>query len=89
MIGLVPIMVRCECWVCLFDMVLDVFLSWSDVSAGRAILTWCQIKVLKNTYIEARPTTSMEKGWLCRTSCDEKNHEIAPMMISVMIQIQW
>ena len=33
----------------------------------------------------ARPTTSMKKGWLCRTSYDEKNHEIAP----VMIQIEW
>ena len=32
-----------------------------------------------------RPTTSMKKGWLCRNSYDEKNHEIAP----VMIQIQW
>ena len=32
-----------------------------------------------------RPTTSMKKGWLCWTSCDEKNHEIAP----VMIQIEW
>ena len=28
----------------------------------------------------------MKKGWLCRTSCDEKNHEIAPV---VMIQIEW
>jgi len=36
-------MIRCECWACLSDMVLDVFLSWSDVSAGRAIPTWCQI----------------------------------------------
>ena len=30
------------------------------------------------TYMEARPTTSMKKGWLYRTSCDEKNEEIAP-----------
>ena len=30
------------------------------------------------TYFEARPTTSIEKGWFCRTSCDEKNEEIAP-----------
>ena len=49
-----------------------------------------------------RPTTSMKKGWLCRNSCDEKNHEIAPGMIqiewwsrssdddpAVMIQIEW
>ena len=31
--------------------------------------------------MEARPTTSMKKGWLCRTFSDEKNHEIAPVMI--------
>ena len=31
-----------------------------------------------NTYMEARPTTSMKKGWLCRTSCDKKNEEITP-----------
>ena len=30
-------------------------------------------------------TSSMKKDWLCRTSCDEKNHEIAPRMI----QIEW
>ena len=33
----------------------------------------------------ARPTSSMKKGWLYRTSCDEKNHEIAP----VKIQCWW
>ena len=27
--------------------------------------------------MEARPTTNMEKGCLCRTSYDEKNWEIA------------
>ena len=34
------------------------------------------------TYLEARPTTSMRKGWLCRTSYDEKNQEIAPVMMT-------
>ena len=29
-----------------------------------------------------RPTTSMKKGWLCRTSSDEKNHEIEHMMLT-------
>ena len=29
-----------------------------------------------------RPTPSMKEGWLCRTSCDEKNHEIAHMMMT-------
>ena len=57
--------------------------------------------MLKKTYMEARPTTSMKNGWLCRTSYDEKNREIAPVMMTqwwskssddpdlVMIQIQW
>ena len=35
--------IKCECWVCLSDMVLDVFLSWLDVSVGWVILTQCQI----------------------------------------------
>ena len=34
--------------------------------------------------MEARPSTNMKKGWICRTSCDKKNHEITPMMM-----IQW
>ena len=28
------------------------------------------------TYMEARITTNMKKGWLCRTSYDKKNEEI-------------
>ena len=28
--------------------------------------------------MKARPTTNMKKGWLCRTSYDKKNQEIAP-----------
>ena len=35
----VPPMVRCECWAFL-TWFLDVFLPWSDVSAGCAFLTW-------------------------------------------------
>ena len=30
------------------------------------------------TYMEARPTTSMKKGWIYKNSYDEKNEEIAP-----------
>ena len=30
------------------------------------------------TYLEAKPTTNMKKGWLCRTSYDKKNEEITP-----------
>ena len=42
----------------------------------------------------ARPTTNMKEGWLCRTSYDEKNHEITHIMMTrddpdrAMIQIQ-
>ena len=51
--------------------------------------------------MEGRPTTSMKKGWLYRTYCDKKNHEIALVMLTqwwsrssdddptVMIQIKW
>ena len=38
-VGLVPIMVRCECWAFLTWM-LDVLLPLSDISVGRAFLTW-------------------------------------------------
>ena len=38
-------MVRCECWACLSDMMVDVFLLWSDVSVGRAFLTKSDISV--------------------------------------------
>ena len=31
--------------MCLSDMVLDVFLSWSDVSAGQTFLTQSHISV--------------------------------------------
>ena len=37
---------------------------------------------MMKTYIEAKPTSSMKKGWLCRTSYDKKNREIAPMMMT-------
>ena len=82
---------------------------WYDYSIGSYMIRykcWASHydlgsdKCWKKTYMEARPTTNMKKVWLCRTSCDEKNHEIAPVMIQwwwsssddldrVMIQIQW
>ena len=37
-------MVKCECLACLSDMV-DVFIPWSYVSAGRAFLTGSDISV--------------------------------------------
>ena len=61
---------------------LDVFLPWLDVSVGRAILNYGQIKVIKKSYMEARHKTSMKKGWIYRTSYDEKNREIAPVMMT-------
>ena len=33
----------CECWACLSNMVVDVFLSWSYVDAGRDFLTGLDI----------------------------------------------
>ena len=38
------------------------------------IIYKCWVK----TYMLARPTSNMKKGWLYRTSCGEKNEEIAP-----------
>ena len=32
-------MVKCECWEYLSDMVVDVFLPWSDVSTGWTFVT--------------------------------------------------
>ena len=61
-------------------MVLDVFLSWSDVSVGHSDLG-SDISVEEDLQ-EARPTTSMKKGWVYRSSYDEKNHEIAPLMMT-------
>ena len=29
------------------------------------------------TYLEARPTTNMKKGWFCRTSYDKNNSKIS------------
>ena len=40
-------------------------------------------KCWEKTYMMGRPTTSMKKDWLCRTSYDEKNLEIAPVMIQI------
>ena len=42
-VGLVPLMVRCECWAFL-TWIQDVFLPWSDVSTGCAFLT-CMLDV--------------------------------------------
>ena len=72
-VGCVPPMVRCECWAWNSDMGSGQDLSWLDISSGWSFLTCVQIQVLKKikTYMEARPTTSMKMGWLCRTFHDE------------------
>ena len=54
--------------------------SRSNVSAGHSNLG-LDIRATKDLQ-GGRPTTSMRKGWLCRTSYDEKNHEIAHMMMT-------
>ena len=66
--------------LCLSDMMLDVFLSWSDVSASHSDLG-SNIRAAKDLQ-GGRPTTSMKNGWLCRTSYDEKNHKIAHMIMT-------
>ena len=60
-----------------------------NVSAGHVIIVYYMIrcecwacvsdekvrcKCWEKTYLVARPTTSMKKGWLCRTSYDEIVH---------------
>ena len=45
--------------------------SRSDVSAGHSDLG-SDIRATKDLK-GGRPTTNMKKGWLCRTSYDEKN----------------
>ena len=97
-IGLWDVFPHDRMWVLgLSNMIIGLVPTWSDVTAGRAFLTsrsdvsagrtilTSRSDILKKTYMEDRPTTSMKKGWLCRNSYDEKNHEIAP----VMIQIKW
>ena len=51
-----------------------------DVSAGHSDLG-SDIRATKDLQ-GGKPTTNMKVGWLCRTSCDEKNHEIAHMMMT-------
>ena len=61
--------------------VLAILMSRSDVRATKDLQG-------------GRHTPNMKEGWLCRTSYDEKNHEIAHMMMTrgdpdrAMIQIQ-
>ena len=44
-------MVRCECSACLFDMVVDVLLPWSDVSAGWTFLIGLDVNVEEDEYL--------------------------------------
>ena len=60
--------------LCLFDELS------SDVSTGHSNLD-SDIRATKDLQ-GGRPTTSMKKGWLCRNFYDEKNHEIAHMMMT-------
>ena len=54
--------------------------SRSDVSVGHPDLG-SDIRATKDLQGH-RPTTSMKNGWICRNSCDKKNHEIAHMMMT-------
>ena len=51
MIGFAPLIVRCAWWACLSDMVLDVFLSWSNESVGWAFLPGLDISVEEDEYL--------------------------------------
>ena len=54
-------MVICEYWACHSNMVVDVFLPWSDVSVGKDFLTcmldvllpWLDIKAEEDEYLHA------------------------------------
>ena len=55
-------MVICECWTCLSDMVVDVFLPWSDVSTRWAFLTRSDISAEEDLLLEelvGKPTKSI------------------------------
>ena len=72
-------------WVLgLFDVIVVYYMirceCWACPS-DEQVRCKCWVK----TYMMGRATTSMKKGWLCRTSSDENNHEIAP----VKIQYWW
>ena len=57
-------------------------MSRLDLSDGQAILmSRSDVRATKDLR-GGRPTPSMKKGWLCRNSYDEKNHEIAHMMMT-------
>ena len=60
--GCVPPMVRCECWVFLSNMVVDVFLPWSDVRDGRAFLTWFLDMFLPWSGISAKEDEELHGG---------------------------
>ena len=63
----------CECCAFFYE-------SRSYVSAGNSDLG---SDIRDTKYLQGgRPTTSMKKGWFCRTSYDKKNQEIAPVMMT-------
>ena len=73
--------------------VLAILTSRADVMATAILTSRSDVRATKDLR-GGRHTPSMKEGWLCRTSCDEKNHEIAHMMVTggdldrAMIQIQ-
>ena len=71
---------------------LAILSSRTDVRDTAILMSRSDIRATKDLQ-RGRNTPSMKEGWLCRTSCDEKNHEIAHMMMTredpdrAMIQI--
>ena len=70
-----------------------ILTSRSDARAVAILTSRSDVRATKDLR-GGRHTPSMKEGWLCKTSYDEKNHEIAYMMMTrgdldrVMIQIQ-
>ena len=65
-IGLVPLMVRCECWAFL-TCIHDVFLPWLDLSTGHSFLT-CMLDVFL-------AWSDVSAGWAFMTGSDISTEE--------------
>ena len=60
---------------------LAILMSRSDVRATAILMSRLDVRDTK--YVQGgRHTPIMKEGWLCRTSYDEKNHDIAHMMMT-------
>ena len=58
-----------------------ILTSRSNVRATTILTSRFDLRATKDQQ-GGMHTPSMKEGWLCRTSYDEKNHEIAHMMMT-------